>query len=324
VTWAERIDLKTGRPVEANNIRYETGEVFIWPAGIGAHVWMAMSYSPQAGLVYIPYMQMGAHFMKGQLIPGGIHVAGLSVKEYYGDATDGKGALVAWDPLHQKAAWKAPLETIWNGGAMATAGNVVFQGAGDGSFSAYNAKTGARLWRTNAGMGIIASPMTYAVGGKQYVSILAGYGGSASAWGDLMNVGWKYAAPRRLLTFALDGKAALPRSLPPDRTVHAVDDPSLKLNPADVAAGHELYVACMACHGRELIAIGGPAPDLRESQIALDPEGLWRVVHDGALMPKGMPQFPMFSREQVRQIYAFVRASAREVLSRERPSSTPQ
>ena len=46
VTWAERIDLKTGRPVEAKNIRYETGDLEIWPSPIGAHNWQAMSFSP--------------------------------------------------------------------------------------------------------------------------------------------------------------------------------------------------------------------------------------------------------------------------------------
>ena len=54
VTWAERIDLETGRPVEAPDIRYETGETVIWPGVLGAHNFQAMSYSPGTGLVYIP------------------------------------------------------------------------------------------------------------------------------------------------------------------------------------------------------------------------------------------------------------------------------
>ena len=69
VTWAERIDLATGRPVEAKNIRYETGEMLIWPGPIGAHNWQDMSFSPRTGLVYIPYMQLGMLLAKGQTRP---------------------------------------------------------------------------------------------------------------------------------------------------------------------------------------------------------------------------------------------------------------
>ena len=65
VTWADHIDLATGRPVEAKDIRYQAGDGDIWPSPIGAHNWQAMSFSPQTGLVYIPYMQVGARYSKG-------------------------------------------------------------------------------------------------------------------------------------------------------------------------------------------------------------------------------------------------------------------
>jgi quinohemoprotein ethanol dehydrogenase len=69
-----------------------------------------------------------------------------------------------------------------------------------------------------------------------------------------------------------------------------------------------------------LINAGGPGPDLRESPIAFDPDSLWSVVHDGALMPKGMPGFPKLTRVQVMQIYAYVRAGAREAMARQQSS----
>ena len=65
VTWADQIDLATGRPVEAKNIRYETGETVDLADPDGAHSWQSMSFSPQTGLVYIPYMQHGVRFYKG-------------------------------------------------------------------------------------------------------------------------------------------------------------------------------------------------------------------------------------------------------------------
>ncbi|HTZ69160.1 MAG TPA: PQQ-dependent dehydrogenase, methanol/ethanol family [Acetobacteraceae bacterium] len=316
VTWASSIDRKTGRPVEAANIRYETGESTIFPGPTGAHSWMSQSFDPKTGLVYIPYMQSGVRFTKGKPQPGGVFVAGLGIKEYESDPLDGKGALLAWDPVSQRQVWKAQLITLWNGGAMATAGDLVFQGAADGNLYAYSATTGARLWKFYAGMGIIAAPMSFAVHGKQYISILAGYGASAAIWGSLMNVGWKFASPRRLLTFALDGTAVLPPSPPRNMAIHPLDNPALKLNPADVAAGHAMFMACAPCHGRDLVAAGGPAPDLRESQIALDPDSFWHVVHDGALMQNGMPRYPSFTRQQVMQIYAYIRAGAREALAK--------
>jgi quinohemoprotein ethanol dehydrogenase len=320
-TWAERVDLKTGRPVEAKGIRYESGESIIWPSPAGAHSWQLMSFSPKTALVYIPYMQMGVKFVKGNKPqPGGVNVGGLNIKDYEADAQDGKGALIAWDPIHQKARWKVPLETIWNGGTLVTAGDVVFQGAADGELSSYSAVTGKRLWHTNAGMGIMAAPMSFSANGKQYVSVLVGYGGSAAIWGEVMNVGWKFTGPRRLLTFALDGHAPLPPSPPRDMTVHAVDDPAIKLDPADIAAGQNLFLACAACHGRNLVSAGGPGPDLRESVVALQQDRLWSVLHDGVLMSRGMPRYDSFTRDQMRQLYAYIRAGAREVLGTREPS----
>jgi quinohemoprotein ethanol dehydrogenase len=140
-----------------------------------------------------------------------------------------------------------------------------------------------------------------------------------------MNVGWKYGAqPRRLLTFVLGGKAVLPRSAPPDMAVHPVDNPAVQIKQADVAAGRNLFNRCGACHGMNLVSAGAPASDLLESQVALDPEALWSVVHDGALLQRGMPRYDMMTREQVMQIYAYIRAGAREVLAdQKRRSQSP-
>jgi quinohemoprotein ethanol dehydrogenase len=316
VTWAERIDLASGRPIEAKDARYDSGDAIVWPGTMGAHSFQSMSFSPKAGLVYIPYMQLGTHFHKGTPLANVFVLDDLSIAGYEADAEDDKGALIAWDPVQQKARWKVPLRTIWNGGTLATAGGLVFQGTGDGYVRAYDGSSGKELWRFNAGLGIIAPPMSYSVHGQQYVSVLVGYGGSAAVWGRLMEEGWKFLQPRRLLTFSLDGKGALPTAPPADWSVKALDDPSLKFSESDIEQGHAVYnLACGTCHGLNLRAAGAPGPDLRESRLALTEDGLWAVVHDGALIARGMPQIAMLGRPQAHQIYAYIRAGARQALA---------
>ena len=316
VNWADRIDLATGRPVERPGIRYETGEVTIYPGSSGAHNWQAMSFHPGTGLVYIPYMQLGTRLTRGKSLPGAVWVGGVNMD--WADASDpmdGKGALVAWDPVRQRQAWRVPHVSIWNGGVLSTAGGLVFQGAADGYVSAYGAASGRRLWRFYAGQGIIAAPMSYRVGGRQYVAVLAGYGSSAPAFSQVANMGWKYGVhKRRLLVFALDGKAQID-TLAPDFTVNALDDPGLELAEHDIELGRDLYHRCMSCHGRGTVGAGA-APDLRESAIALDPEAFWSVLHDGTLLERGMPQFASLTREQAMQIHAYIRHEARRIAAR--------
>jgi quinohemoprotein ethanol dehydrogenase len=315
VTWADHVDVATGRPVENQNIRYETGQSTIYPFNSGLHSWMRMAYSPATGLVYVPTMQMATRFHRGASDDKDFNVFGLNVASVGGEPGDGKGALIAWDPVAQAARWRVPLDTLWNGGAVSTAGNVVFQGTADGWFAAYDARTGTRLWRQQAGMGIIASPMTYSIGGKQYVAILAGYGGSAAILSDIMNVGWKYTGPRRLLIFALDGKALLPPSEAPTLKVNVQDNPAEVLDAQQVAMGKAMYMACAACHGRNAVGAGGPAPDLRESAIPLNPEAFWSVVHEGALIERGMPRFGIFGKSQTDALRMYIRERARAELA---------
>jgi len=129
-----------------------------------------------------------------------------------------------------------------------------------------------------------------------------------------MNMGWKYAGPRRILTFALDGKVLLPPSEPPTLKVIAQDNPAEVLDPTQIGIGKAMWMACFACHGRNVAGVGGPAPDLRESLIPLNPEAFWSVVHDGALIERGMPRFGMFGKPQIEALRQYIRARARAVL----------
>jgi quinohemoprotein ethanol dehydrogenase len=323
VTWAKRIDLATGLPMVNPDDRYENrSAVTVWPSMVGAHSWQPMSFSPKTGLTYIPYMQLGERFSVAKpTIPGAVNY-GVWVSEVAESKGDGHGALLAWDPVHQRAAWKVPLKTMWNGGILATAGNLVFQGAGDGYFSAYDASTGRRLWRFNAGLGIIAAPMTFRAGGKQYVSVLVGYGGGAASSSGFMNVGWTYGQPRRLLTFAVGGEAALPRTVASDSTATLPPIPVLDGETPEVASGRAIYSAsCGLCHGLNLVSTGGPAPDLRASRIPDSPHAFWQLLHGGALLPGGMPRFDSFTRKQMMDLRAYIRAGAQAALERGRSQS---
>ncbi|WP_297489847.1 PQQ-dependent dehydrogenase, methanol/ethanol family [Acidocella sp.] len=323
VTWAERIDMKTGRPVEAPHDRYDiSGRILIWPAPAGEHSWQAMSYDPQTGLVYIPTMQLAVSMVKDGSQPGGFQVGPVNVLTEKHAPGDGTGSLLAWNPVTQKAAWRVPHEYIWNGGVLSTAGGLVFQGTADGYFSGYDAQTGADLWHQPAGGGVIAAPMSYMAGGQQHVAVLVGYGGTAAAMSGTMNVGWKWGEPRYLLSYALGGTAAPPPMPVRTTAIHAVDNPKLKLDPAQVSAGAGLYLYCAACHGVNLVSTGSPAPDLRESRIALDLTSFNAVVHGGALIQAGMPRFNNLTPAQIDDLYAYIRAGARAALAA--PATKPQ
>lgn len=314
VTWAERIDLVTGRPVEAPNIRYESGSVTVFPGPWGAHNWQPMSFSPSTGLVYIPYMQVGTRFFKDKDSPLG----GLMIEPVIEEEGDGKGKLLAWDPVAQKARWSVDYDSMWNGGMLSTAGNLVFQGIDDGTFNAFNATTGKKLWTFDAKLGIIAAPITYSVKGAQYVSLLVGFGGATQMQNAFMKGGWKYnAQPRRLLTFKLGGTAKLPATAPRDFTISPLDDPKLVIDKAAAKRGAGLFLArtCVSCHGIDLKSMGSPAPDLRESGVALDRDAFAEFVRSGAMAAYGMPAFPDLSDAELTDMFMYIRSGARDAIN---------
>jgi len=321
INWAKGIDMETGRPIEYEGIRYRDKAMEIWPSTNGGHNWQAMSYSPKTGLVYIPVQQMGTRFSKdlSEQSDTAFNVMGLIITPVVKRPGDGKGKLVAWDPVRQKAVWTVQHDHYWNGGTLSTAGGIVFQGTADGWFNAYRATSGDRLWKFNAGLGIMAAPMSYSVNGKQYVSVLVGWGGTVAALSDVTDIGWKYGAqPRRILTFALEADAQLPSSPQRDMKVDALDDPEAVLDEGDIAAGRALHLACAACHGAGFRSPGAPGPDLRESAIALRLDTFSQLVREGR-MEKGMPKFEWLSDDQVRYLWAYNRARAREALGRREP-----
>jgi quinohemoprotein ethanol dehydrogenase len=320
VTWATKIDMATGRPVEVPGARFPNGQSFdMWPATEGAHSWQPMAYSPQTKLLYIPKIEQGFTYSdKGFDLKKWKPTGGANVAESIGPPTPNPigytSALLAIDPATQKQRWKVDTRGGWTGGVLATAGNLVFQGQVDGKFSAYTADTGKELWRFHAQAAVIAAPISYRVNGRQYVTVLVGIGTSPGLdWRALGGVIIDARTQRkRVLTFALDGRAKLPPAPPPFR-VKPIADPSYRDDPALTAKGFDVFNKhCITCHGWQAIA-GGVGPDLRGSAVPLSPEGLNSIVRGGALVGNGMPKFGEITDPEMVALRQYIRSRANDL-----------
>ena len=301
VTWAEGVDQKTGRPVENMKARYgEDKGIPLTPGPLGGHSWHSMSYSPLTGLVYIPVQEAGFFYKSDEHYENkslafntgtDFVAAGMPQKPEVKKAILDKikGHLSAWDPVQQKEVWRVERKSPVNGGILSTAGNLVFEGTAQGALDAYRAGTGEKLWSAETQSGVVAAPVTYTVGGQQYVAVLVGWGGVfplatgevALRSGRTQNIG-------RLLVFKLGGKASLP-ALPelPQRELKAIPSTA---NTATVQKGEVLYQRyCSACHG-DVAVSGGVLPDLRYSS-TLQSDQWFDVVLKGQLKQFGMVSF---------------------------------
>jgi len=304
VTWATGLDPVTGRPNVNPAANYdETGKPFISvPGAVGAHSWQPMSFSPKTGLVYIPANEAGFPYAaapKGwQPKPEGFNTAmdgGLTAmpadpKARAAALAASTGSLIAWDPVKQKAAWRVMHVGPSNGGTLATAGNLVFQGTAAGDFNAYAADSGKQLWTIPVQTGVIAAPMTYSIDGEQYVAVLAGWGGVWDiATGVLADKSGSTRNISRLLVYKIGGVAKLPA--PPPLKAMPLDPPPVTAPPAVAAAGGELFGRyCAVCHGDAAVA-GGLNPDLRHSGMINTADNFKKVVLGGVFKGQGMVSF---------------------------------
>jgi len=300
VTWATGVDLESGRPIETPQARYDNAITFLTPGPSGAHNWHPMSFSPETGLLYVPTMQGGAFPFSVdadyQYEPAGWNIGvslgtltDLSVRpdDQYASGTgpvyDSPGVLLAWDPVARAPRWTREYDFTLNGGTLATAGNLVFQGAADGFLRAFTADFGELVWEVDLGVGIMAAPMTYELDGVQYVSVLVGWGGSAGLIGP--NFSGAYKPEGRLWTFRLNGGNIIPvqgQPLPELTEISYNDDPAV------IAHGEDMYVThCMLCHGAGG-ASGGAMVDLRYAAPATY-DIIQNIVREGAFGGRGMP-----------------------------------
>ncbi|HXC60545.1 MAG TPA: PQQ-dependent dehydrogenase, methanol/ethanol family [Steroidobacteraceae bacterium] len=315
VAWATGVDLKTGRPIETKEARYEvTGKPFLSKQNPnGAHTWHSMAFSPQTGLVYLPIH--GTPFMYAAPKSFGPRPLTQNVgADFSGNAAlDPKkvldetyGRLIAWDPVNQKEVWRVERAGQANGGALATAGGLVFQGTGSGQFTALDATNGKELWSAPVQTGIVAAPITYSIDGEQYVAIMAGSGSSwALIGGDTNMKGFLQRNISRLLVYKLGGTVQLPPA--PEVQPLPMNPPPATAAADVVAKGGDLYGAyCSSCHGPAAIQVG-ILPDLRRTPYLQTEETFASVVLGGERQAHGMANFSsVLKPADVQAIRAFV------------------
>jgi len=302
VTWADGIDLKTGRPIERAGVRYKKGDkgVAMAPGPLGGHSWHSMSYSPMTGLVYLPVQDAGffyksdEHFQEKELAMNtatDLVAAGLpqqpEVKRNILNSI--KGHLSAWDPVEQKEVWRVERTSPVNGGVLSTAGNLVFEGTAQGNLEAYRAATGEKLWSADAQSGVVAAPVTYTVSGEQFVAVVVGWGGVFPlATGEIALKSGRAQNVSRVLAFKLDGEQSLPPL--PQAAQPLLKPPRATASTAVVRRGEELYQRyCSGCHG-DVGVSGGVLPDLRYSE-ALENARWEEVILGGSRKSFGMVSF---------------------------------
>lgn len=177
VNWATGIDMASGRPIEVPEKRPTLNKWArnVCPNLIGGKNWQPMSYNPQTGLVYIPSFNMCMDIAgkDEEYTPGKFYLA----SEFDLDMADEGGYLsemMAWDPVKQKKAWGIKHDLPFLSGTMTSAGGLVFYGDQYGALRAVNARDGKELWKFNMGTGILQSPVTYEIDGRQYLAAVAG------------------------------------------------------------------------------------------------------------------------------------------------------
>jgi alcohol dehydrogenase (cytochrome c) len=184
VGWVFIVDRRTGKLIRKSdpyvmmsNNMFTTptaAGVDMLPGANGGAEWSPPAYSPQTHYLYILAMNQLMHFTTKPAVsaPGLIRLGSAFTNVAPGSIQD--GPFVALDVETGKVAWQYRTPKPLIGGALATAGNLVFMGEGDGWFDGFNAKSGELLWRYNLGAGVNAPPITYEVAGEQYIAVAAG------------------------------------------------------------------------------------------------------------------------------------------------------
>jgi alcohol dehydrogenase (cytochrome c) len=171
VTWARGIG-PNGKPI-VNGLQQSAAGTRVCPGALGLTNWFSPSYNPDTKLLYVAtstecdvFTSSPQPYRSGHDFLGSVYVPDPVERP--------TGALKALDVLTGTETWSFPYFSNPNGGALSTAGGVVFAGDSDGNFIALDAKTGRDLWHVQLGAAIYSTAITFELDGKQYVVIPAG------------------------------------------------------------------------------------------------------------------------------------------------------
>jgi quinohemoprotein ethanol dehydrogenase len=220
-----------------------------------------------------------------------------------------------------RTAWQVPTLGGWDhAGVLATAGGLVFQGSNDGHIRAFDARTGQLMKDIDTGTSIIAAPMTYAVNGVQYVSVMGAAGGGLWFIPHPQNASYKYGNQGRILTFRLDGgPTPKPAPLP---TIEPIPPPPTQAASAStIERGKALFDAdCTVCHVN--LARTGSADLTR-----LDPsvhKAFDEIVLGGLLKDQGMPQWSdVLTKDDAHAIHAYVIEMSQDAYRAQQSKAAP-
>jgi quinohemoprotein ethanol dehydrogenase len=325
-TWATSIDSKTGRPVETKTARLTYEPTLMTPGPLASHSWHPMAYSPRTGLVYFPAHEQWMVMAKIQEKDfrrlnwrnnsGFDWLSQPEKRRKLQEIADSReqGFLLAWDPVEQKEAFRIRHIAPGSGGVLVTQGNLLFQGTPEKDFAAYRADDGRLLWKMPVQNVPIAGPVTFKVGGVQYIAVNSGWAGQPSSL--LARIpGWNTLSNGRLMVFRLGGTARLPPLPPPSqlpRPARLTGDETV------VREGARLYAeTCSTCHGKD--ARGG-MKDLRWMTPETHAEFL-DIVLRGKRTEKGMAGFAdLLTEKQAEAIHQYLNARANEDWADERAS----
>jgi len=184
VTWADGVDLETGRPVWTEPTRqviHGPAKIITYPNISGGTNWFPMSYSPLTRLAYVNTINIGMSYEPDPidtiktLRPGQPHY-GVKRQNIFDDPAH-RGFLKAIDPMTGKSKWEIGFKSPNWAGTLVTAGGLVFTGTLTGEFIAVDTDTGKIVWQFQTPSGIIGQPVTWERDGKQYVTVTSGTGG---------------------------------------------------------------------------------------------------------------------------------------------------
>jgi alcohol dehydrogenase (cytochrome c) len=173
-TWALGLSAN-GRPIRAPNSTPSAQGAYIYPSGNGATNWWPSAYSPSSHLYYVNVEESAAtYFTKEESgsKPGHMYIGGT-----YTFTDPAADTVRAIDPSSATVRWEHKNSTVTSaprGGLLATAGGLLF-GSDGSTLYALDASTGQQLWSFNAGAHISAPPMTFRIGGREIVAVVAGH-----------------------------------------------------------------------------------------------------------------------------------------------------